>query len=189
MVIAILSLLIALAAMAAGNIQSMRLASSAQSVQRTIQLAQSEAVSRNLPVEVRFCRGAADEPLQTLQLLAYGTDGRIDPLGRPVKLHESVLIEINATRSTLFSSPNAASGSAGSSFAPNALPQNSIPSLGDYEVFSFFVRPDGTTSLPWANSNFPFITLRENKNLEQAPTNFVAIQIDPVTSKATIFQP
>lgn len=187
-VIAIISIMAVLMTMANGSIDSMRVASSAQSVQTAIQLARSEAASRNYPVEVRFCRSNNTAPLQTIQLLSYRPDGRIEPLSRPIKLNESIVVETNSVRSSLFAQTNAANATLGS-FAPNSLSAASIPSLGNYEFFSFFIRSDGTTSMPRVVSNFPTITLRENKRLDQPPVNFSTIQVDPVTSNTITFRP
>lgn len=188
-VIAIISIMAVLMTLANGSIDSMRVASSAQSVQTAIQLARSEAASRNYPVEVRFCRSNNTAPLQTIQLLSYCPDGRIEPLSRPIKLNESIVVETNSMRSSLFAQTNAANAAVGTSFTPNTLSAASIPPLGNYEFFSFFIRSDGTTSMPRVVANFPTITLRENKRLDQPPVNFSTIQVDPVTSNTITFRP
>ncbi|MFZ4775054.1 MAG: Verru_Chthon cassette protein D [Terrimicrobiaceae bacterium] len=170
-------------------VESMKIGSAGQDLRGALLLAGQEAVSRNQPVEVRFCRQDAGSPVRFVQLLAHRSDGTIKQVGRTTRLPDGIFLEVSAPRSTIFQQTNQAMGATGSSFAGNSL---SVPLPGsstNYEVFSFFVRPDGSTSLSRSPSNDPFFTVRSDKNTNAAPVNFVSVQIDPAAGHATIFRP
>jgi len=170
---------------------STRLSAAGGVIHRLLLLARSEALSRNIPVEVRFCRAGSGEPVRVVDLQAYYTDGRVEPLVRPVSLPGNLVIDPDPLRSTLFGLANAAASAGSSAFVVNPLPQATIPDLGSgYEVFTLFIRPDGSTTLPQATSGCPFLTVRADQpGATGLPADFVTIQMDPVTAEPSVFRP
>lgn len=199
-VVAIMGVIIALATPGfLGITRSFTLTTAGQDVRNIIAIARQEATSRNRPVEVRFCRLKGDTPLQHVQIVGYETDGTVRILSHPVKLPQGLYIDTasqfskDVKLSTLFDRPNAAQGAKGNSFAGNANSLLTLPGAGSsYEVFSFFILPDGSSSLEWNVTPFPCVTIRNdpfNPGVSSVPQNYATIQIDPVNCRTTLLRP
>lgn len=193
-VFAIMTILMTLATPAFLSIlNSFSITTAGQEVRNAITLARQEATCRNRPVEVRFCRVNAQAPVKYVLLVGYEADGRLQLLSRPTKLPEGVCIDAgnntfsNGNRlSALFNNTNSAQNATSSAFVANASSLSALPGCGsNYEVFSFFIRPDGTSNLPWS-SPFPAVTIRsESGSLK----NYATVQIDPANGRTTLLRP
>lgn len=198
-VVAIMGVLMALTTTSFLDVtKSFKIAMAGQDVRNAIALARQEATSRNRPVEVRFCRHKDSAPVRFVQLVGYETDGTLRILSRPTKLPEGACIDTDNTfsngnkLSSLFTSKNAAQGASSSAFISNANPLILLPEFGSsYQLFSFFILPDGTSSLPWSTNQanaLPSVTIRGDQNTG-IPKNYATVQIDPANSRATLIRP
>jgi len=197
-VVAIIALLAGLSAGAFGGFaRSFAITQSADDLKNLILLARQDAITRNSPVEVRFCRKTASDPVLYVQSILRPPDGSLRALSRPLKVNEKVVVDMDTTRSTLFAQTNAVSGSTG--FAANTS-TISLPDFAGtaYQVFSISFRSDGTTSLPWnlgTNSlpgkqpAFPSVTLRDSRTTNNPPANFATLLLDPASGKPTVIRP
>lgn len=189
-VVAIISILTALTVPSFSSItKSYSIGNAGQEVRNTIALARQEATSRNRPVEIRFCRLTSADKVRYVQLVVYEPNGALRMLSRAVKLPENVYVDLDSTRSSLFNNTNAAQGAAGSAFTSNQNNSVVLAQAGvNYELFSFFIRPDGTSNLPWSAGSFPSITLRGDQS-SNAPENYATVQMDPSNCRATLLRP
>lgn len=190
-VVAVMLILLGLGVTSFSDVQrAYGITTGAENVRNALLLARLEATSRSRTLEVRFCRLDADSPVRDLQVVLHEPDGSLSLRYKMRSLPESLLLEIDTTRSTLFTYPNKALNASGSNFvandAGNAFPINGSP---NYEVFSFFIYPDGTSSQPWSSAVFPSVTLRSIQNLSEAPENYAVIQIDPANGRSSILRP
>ncbi len=189
-VIAVIAIMTWLGAGALGGLnRSYSITQSAEDLRGLLLIARQEALTRNSPVEIRFCRPSASDPVGFVQSILHKADGSLLPLARPLKLPDTVLIDLSSSnlRSTLFNQTNAVSNTTG--FAPNTSGL-SLPGLGTtYEVFSFFLRPNGSTSLPWNAGSLPCITIRDALIASNPPTNYATLLLDPANAKTFIIRP
>lgn len=190
-VVAVMSILMALAVPSFTSItRSFAIISAGQEVRGAIALARQEATSRSRPVEVRFCRLTSGAPIRYVQLVVHEPNGTLRILSRAIKLAQNVYIDGDTTRSSLFGNSNAAQGATGAIFTANRNSLLTLPDVGSgYAVFSFFIRPDGTSNLPWSAASFPGVTLRADQNPEGAPQNYAIIQMDPANGRTTLLRP
>lgn len=189
-VIAVIAIMTGLGARALGGLnRSYTITQSAEDLRGLLLIARQEALTRNSPVEIRFCRPSASDPVGFVQSILHKADGTLLPLARPLKLPDTVLIDLSSSnlRSTLFNQTNAVSNTTG--FAPNTSGL-SLPGLGTtYEVFSFFLRPNGSTSLPLNAGSLPCITIRDALIASNPPTNYATLLLDPANAKTFIVRP
>jgi uncharacterized protein (TIGR02596 family) len=161
--------------------QSLSINSSAQSLRSAMLIAKQEAGSRNLPVEVRFCRTGASVPVRYVQVLVYESNGNKRPLIKPLqyKDEDGIIIDSDATKSSLFAS---------ATFRSAATSDPSLPGgVTNYQVAGFFVRPGGATSLPTTNS--PTLLVRLERDTATTPINYAMLIIDPFTLRITTYRP
>lgn len=201
-VVAIMAILMALATPAFLSVtKSFTLTMAGQDIRNAIALARQEATSKNRPVEVRFCRPGSDQfsPVRYLQLVAHETNGTLRILSRPIKLPEGVYVDTESKfdpvhpLSPLFLHPNSAQGASSAGFSDNQNSLLTLPDVGStYQVFSFFILSDGTSTLPWNASSYPSVTLRNDAfdpGNPSVPRNYATVQIDPVNCRTTLLRP
>jgi len=183
-VIVILGLLIAISAPGIdGILRSTRLSAAADDVRNFLSSAQQLAVAQNVEVEVRLYESVSgtavdDTPrvrrLRTLVLRTsdMGVEGDYKPEGVALKLDDSMAISSETQLTSLL-------GRAFKSAGTNEE--------GRYVSFHFF--PDGSTDLP--STQAWFLTILEAKHASQqnAPANFVTIQVHPTSGKLRTFRP
>lgn len=185
-VVAIIAILSSLALSGLGNVsRSSNLANAAQRVGDHLALARQAAVTRNLPVEVRFYQlpdwDAAPSATATYwrgvqSVVRNGTN--ITPLARPVLLPERVAINADAAVSPIWSAM--ASGTA------------SVGNFGSRPFLSLTIRPNGLVENVPTDPAQCFLTLHHENDPPvngKLPANFATVQINPVTAKVTVLRP
>lgn len=181
-----------------GITKAFNIATAGQELRNIVAIARQESSSRNRPVEVRLCRLTLNDPVQFVQLVGYETNGKVQILSRTLKLPDHTYIDTDQGRSSLFKNLNSAEDATGTDFTSNRLGGGTLPGAGSkYFVYSFFVRADGTSNLPWktkevsgwAPIRYYSVTLRGDKNGEGDPENFAILQIDPANGRATLLRP
>ncbi len=184
-VIAIMAILAAVTMPAINQVlQSTKLSTAGRSIVDNLNLARQTALSKNLPVEVRFYKlpaftspsSSAPTTYRAMQSFLLNDTNAV-PLTKPIFCPEPIVFSDNTSYSSLFS--NSAS-------KETAADSYSIPSYGrNYAYRSFLIKPGGATTL----ASDAFVTLtRENTSPAQGG-NFVTIQIDSLTGRTRTFQP
>lgn len=179
-VIAVIALLMGLSGVAFNAIgSSSSLGAATQLLEAEIALAAQQAVSRNVPVELRFYTG-----LDPARFAAVSLANSAQPefLGRSVSLPDSVVFETSADDFSTLLGSGASSGT-----EPNTAPG----ALRGATWRGFTIRPDGRTNL--STSAKPWTLTLKNRNARPSSglpaANFVTLVVDPVTASVRIFQP
>lgn len=186
-VVAIIAILSSLALSGLGNVsRSSNLTSAAQRLGDQLALARQAAVTRNLPVEVRFYQlpdwdaapSAGANYWRGVQ--SFVRDGTtITPLARPVLLPARVAINTDSTVSPIWSAMTNGTATVGN--------------FGSRPFRSLTIRPNGMVQL-----NVPtdaaqcFFTLHHENDPPvngSLPANFATVQINPITGKVTLLRP
>ena len=185
-VIGIMAILIGLSMPAIGSrLRASNLSGAAQGVVDQLNFARQTALSRNLPVEVRFYKladynepvSASPKVFRALQSFVLD-DTNVVPLVRPQYFSAPVVCSSNVAESPLLSDP----------ITTETTPGTAIPSYGlNYTYRSFYFKPSGATSRQDTNL-FLTLVIENNPPLSQG-ANFFTIQIDPVTGRPRIFRP
>lgn len=185
-VIAIMALLVGLSMPAIGaRLRASHLSGAAQEVVDQLNFARQTALSRNLPVEVRFYKlpGYNDSPgsppaiYRAMQSFLHD-DTNVVPLTKSRFFTSPVICSSNPVESPLLGAP-----------ITTEIPAvTAIPNYGNnYAYRSFFFKPSGATSRQDTNL---FLTLvMENDRPLSEGANFFTIQIDPVTGRPRTFRP
>lgn len=191
-VIAILTVLALIALPAFDQlVKASRLTNAGRMIVDELSLAQQFALTRNLPVEIRLYllpdeRSPLSQPtvFRAMQAFANGDNGLV-PIGNPVFLPPGVIVDPDITRSSLLDSESEARPLADAS--PKVAAENqAIPKYGlNYRYIAFVFRGNGETNL---NQVPCFFTLISDVHSAD-PTNFVTIQINPLTGKVRSFRP
>ncbi len=185
-VIAIIAGLLVISAPAIqGAMKASRLRDAADLAFNQIVEAQQLALMADTETEVRFYTGTdlmSPEALPQLRKVEIyvlrptaensgsGDDG-FEPVGRTATLHPGMIISRQAQHTSLISLGFQADRKA---------------SKGQYVAFRF--HPDGSTNL--ATGREWFLTVVEEPISEQKkPTNFITLQVDPITGRLRSFQP
>ena len=198
-VIAIIAIIATFTVPAATTIlRGSALTQASQTLTDQISYARQRALSRNLAVEVRFYQYADPEapgekvsdPMtgqyRAMQLFEVVESGVAVPLDKSQRLPISVVIEPNATFSTLISA---------ASQIPAKKPVASDPELPrgvakNYNYVSFRFQQDGSTNLAPATQWFVTIrNLTDKVTGSTPPPNFFTLQIDPVSGAVKGFRP
>ncbi len=184
-VIAIIAILAAVTMPAINQVlQSTRLSAAGRSIVDNLNLARQTALSRNLPVEIRFYMlpgytdpsSAAPRTYRAMQSFLLDDTAAV-PLTKPVLFPAPIVFSENANYSSLLSASSSTSTPATS---------YQVPGYGqNYSYRSFFIKPEGSTSL----TNNAFVTLTPENTSPGQGGNFVTIQIDFLTGRTRTFQP
>lgn len=188
-VMAILALLAALTL--PGMISTLRaakLGSESVAVSDLLGLARQTAISRNLPVEVRFFQlpdfneSPSASPKVWRAVQAYMIDGAsANPLTRPRYLSSPVIFSPDPTHSGILTMTR----------------QISPTRIGEYGTPPFVAlrfKPDGSAipaseNDPFSRSNsFLTLVMEGDPSLAQG-ANFATLQVDPLTGRVQIFRP
>lgn len=187
-VIALLALLAGLSVPAVNSsLRASHLGGAGEQLVDQLNLARQTAISRNLPVEVRFYKlpghgetpGAPPRTCRAVQSFLLD-DARAVPIGRPHFFAAPVLCSDAIAESSLL--------------ADALLPERSpaategLPTYGlNYTYRAFHFKPGGSTSLPNTDA-FVTLVLENDKPLAQG-ANFFTVQIDPATGRSRTFRP
>lgn len=166
---------------------STNLTTSASMVVDALNLARQRAISNNCPVEVRFYQVPGNGGSSTLQYRALGlyqinTDG-------PKLVHKIIYLNGNVVFSSSQSFGTLLSYST-SSTGP-LIPNGPLP---NYAYWYFQYRSDGSTSLnTQTTASDTWHVMLYNLNQPPAgttpPSNYISIQLDPVSGRTETFQP
>lgn len=170
-------------------------------------LARQYALSRNRVVEFRFYRIAdpeqpgenATDPstgfYRAFQFLEIAEQGIPNPVGKIVRLPNTVAMNPSDALSTLLGAANADRKVTMGQLSPNdpELPRG-VKKNYDYVAFRFL--PDGTTNLPatGAANGLWFVTVHILSDMNKAtasqpPPNFFTWMIDPVSGASKVLRP
>ncbi len=192
-VIAIIIVLAGLLAPAASTIlRGSQLTQASDTLVSSLALARQTAISNNCSVEVRFYQYgdpgnpgeqaavASSGKYRAFQLFKVDDTGATTALGKVTQLPTSILIDLNATLSTLLGSPQ-------------SNPSASIPRAGTNYNWCFFrFRPDGSTNLSPTTPAYWSLTLHnlvDGDNRASPPPNYATIQVDSVGGAVTSYRP
>lgn len=138
-------------------------------------LARQKAVTLNRDIEVRFYKFQDGwRGVQLVQIDQSATGPTEKPATRLMELPTGIaMADRDGLSPLLTSSPHSGT--------------NTLGSRGPVTYRSFRFRPDGTSDA--ANFAQNFVTLAPITDTATPPKNFYALQVNPVTGKATIFRP
>lgn len=150
-----------------------------------LKLARQTAMTKNLPVEIRFYQlpdynssSSSPEVFRAFQLFLKAPERSV-PLGKAEFLEHPVYFVGNSAPSPLLSRHPALEGSSAGI---------EIARFGNrYRYVAFTYRSDGSTDLS-AAGNFVTLALQHDKPIDQGG-NFITVQIDPVVGSVQSFQP
>lgn len=185
-VVAIITILAVLALPAFNSINSGRfLEQAGQKIFDQIALARQIALSKNRSVEVWLLKiptePTGNPAYSAIQLMEVSDDGSDKPLGKAVKLPQSMVISEESQLSSLFSST--AMGTLDKASLPN------LSSLGKPEEVRFFrFKPNGQTDLSNMSEKY-YLTVQNQRDVGKTPANFATIQIDPMSGRVRILRP
>ena len=180
-VVAVIALLMGLSGVAFNAIgSSSSLGAASQLLEAEIALAAQQAVSRNVPVQMRFY--TALEPARFASV-SLANPAQPEFLGRAVSLPDAVVLETSTDDFSTLLGSGASSGTESNS-APGELKGATWR--------GFTIRPDGRTGLSSSAANPWTLTLKNRNSSPSAglpAANFVTLVVDPVTASVRIFQP
>ena len=177
-VVAIMITLMALATPALTSLlDSGNLARGGQVLADEINLARQLAASQNRVVEVRILKHDTPPGFGSLQIWGNDAGGASVPLGKVMKLPQSIVISENTTVSAaLEKTPT------------GTMPTNSSLSGKSYAYLR--IRPSGAVDPSLAMSNFFFSVVSARSGSNSAlPPNYVTIQINPLTGTPLVYRP
>jgi uncharacterized protein (TIGR02596 family) len=190
-VIAIIAILSTLAARSlTGVLSGSRLNMGLETLFGTLTSARQHAVTKGRDVEVRLiemidpAQPGSTAQMRAVQVFEIGEAGMV-PLGKVRRLPQNVIVNGNATLTSLSALPLTDATAAN---APE------IPGIGrNYKFRSFRFRPDGSANLRtlMTGTNF-FITIHDESTplpTTGIPANYATIQIEPSTGAAVIYRP
>ena len=181
-VMAVLTVLVALVFESyAGVIQSTAVATGAVMLRDALEQGRADAVTQNMPVEVRIYDAPPQEgatpAYDTMQLHWLDSDGTTPALARAVILPTWVVIDPTAAYSPLV--------------ALNR--QTVVPNGSDTRVNSgtrvFHFLPDGSTDLNPATNWFVTVRAASQSNPAQFPGDWACLRVDATTGKVAIYRP
>jgi uncharacterized protein (TIGR02596 family) len=173
-----------------GALDGITVASSADQVGAELAFARQAAISRNLPVEVRFYNLAGDRGegwRGMASVIPASASGAVQDewVGRPTTLAGATIFD-NSSFSSLLEAASAERVSPRRGTQNGSAPQN----LQNRPYVAFQFNPNGSTNLP--RDQAWNITLR-NENSRPASgapaENFVSIVIDSMTGQFMVYQP
>jgi len=203
-VIAIIGIIGTIAVPAAGNLlKGSSLTQAANLLTDQMAAARQHALSRNRVVEVRFYRFAdpelpgevATDPstgyYRALQFLEIGENGIPNPVGKVIRFPDTVMMNPNATLSSVLGVNTAARLVTSAKLDAND-PEMPRGVKKNYDYVSFRFLPDGTTNLP--TTGLWYITVHLINDLgrasgEKPPPNFFTWMIEPVSGGTKVLRP
>ena len=149
------------------------------------------ALSKNLPIEVRFYEyndatvTTTPPSIRAIQLWQLNQNGTRTPLAKPQLLPGTTIVSVDSRITNL-----------GSDLSSNSLPASETPVTlpASYTYKSFQFQPDGSTTLALVNQASPtvplqwFCTLKNAIDQAYPPTDFATVQIEPVTGEIRVFR-
>jgi uncharacterized protein (TIGR02596 family) len=187
-----------------GIMKGMSLTQGGQMVRDQLSYARQTALSRNLPVEVRFYQygdplipgESASNPtsgkyraVQLFQIMESGSAAK--PLGKIQRLPDTIIVDSGTTLSSIIGDLTRTSGTGSSTGAVLNTP---IPRVGtSYNCVSFRFQPDGSTNLP-RNANW-FLSLHYASVGDTLSVtggtlpSFITLQVDPANGHVKIYRP
>lgn len=184
-VIAIIGLLAAMSIPAINStLRGSHLTGAAQIVTDQLNSARQMAISRQLPVEVRFYKladynaaGATPSVYRAMQSFMLTSSNSV-PLTRIQYFATPVIISENATYSSLFDSTLSPEKSGDIDTAPLKA--------ADYKYRSFYFKPSGSLNVTGTNL---FLTLVfEDRGADIGP-NYATVQINPISGRPQVYRP
>jgi uncharacterized protein (TIGR02596 family) len=186
-VMAVCGVLVALSAPAfTSSLRAGHLNTAGRQIIDQLNFARQTALTRNLPVEVRFYKlpahgaGAASAPDVYRGMQCFiSKGGTATPLGRPVFFSAPVISSAHPAESPLL----------GDGLTREiAAPSEALASYGhNYRYRSFSYRPGGSPSLPQTDI-FLTLVLEGGRPLAEG-ANYFSVQIDPVTGRPRELRP
>lgn len=202
----VMALITILAALTLPSISSVTMGSSlsvgGDKLQGFLQSARQSALAQNHQVEVRFYQYPdLSQPGESIassstwhfhgfQMFQISDSGSATPLGKLQKLPQGIVIDANPTLSSLLTNTK--------TFTPPLDPQVSLPNIGtSYNCSAFRFRANGSTGLSISPPSPPGVwclTLHSllvpgSDNLSSLPTNYITLQIDPISGAVVMFRP
>lgn len=185
----VLAIIALLAALAAPGINSMlrgsHLSSASQVVVDQLNSARQAALSRQLPVEVRFYKlpaydapaGASPTIYRAMQSFMLDDTNSI-PLTRVQYFPAPVVVSTIASQSSLFDD----------AILPEKAGDIDAPPFKktDYSYRSFYFKPSGAINLP--NTNL-FLTLIFQNAASSLGSDYATIQLNPITGRPQVYRP
>ena len=158
-----------------GFVTSSALNLSAQMIRDSLAEARQDALTQNIPVEVRLY-GTSSAGYQAWQLRQVATDGTTQALSPFLTLPSTVAIDATPVHSTLIADTAA------------PAPDRSDPRLNALTRCFHFL-PGGSTDL--ASSTSWTLTVRAASQADPAkfPANWACIALDPVSGRAQVYRP
>lgn len=192
-VIAIIALLTLLSMPAFEQmVKSSRVTMGGRAIIDELILAQQTALSRSMPVEVRFYKLPALNQPPTSAPAAYRAvqafyveNTGLKPLGKVLYLPPGLSIVEDAAKSSLLAE------SGGPLIDPTEHPGDmSLPNYGtNYRFRSFRFRTNGETDMTDAPAFITLAMQHEKTVSGDLPANFLTLQIDPVSGRVRVFRP
>jgi len=185
-VIAIIVVMASLSVPAVNStLKASHLNTATQAVIDQINFARQTALSRHLPVEVRFYKLPDYEADTSGSPSVYRgvqsfilEDTNVVPLSRVQYFPAPVIISTDTAQSSLF----------GNSVLPEKAGDVKVPPYqANYEYRSFYFKPSGSANLPNTNL-FVTLVLKDDRPISSG-ANFSTIQIDPLTGRCQTYRP
>lgn len=204
-VVAIIMVIYALATPAVTSIVlSFRLNSAADSIVNTLGFARHSSIAQNCTVEVRFYRFAlagmpgeqssnpATGKVRAIQAFEYNSSGIAVPLMKVQMLPTGIIFDSGSALSPLLA------GSQQQTYA--ATSQVSLPEAGmNYTYGTYQIRPSGITQVGLSSGTFTTLPtglscitlhkLTDGDALSRPPSNYVTIQVDPISATPQSYKP
>ncbi len=185
-----------------GILDGLNIAGAGDTVGAELALARQSAVSRNLPVEVRFYKDGTGNPgeYRSMSLVippsSTSAGNRVDRLTSLKSLPTGVGFDLTEPKfSTILSGATAADPTNPDQLGPisDTEPTDAPKQVAGKEYVAFTFRPDGTTNLDATTGNSWCLTVRKindaTGNSDRPANNFISIVVDPLSGKTLSFQP
>jgi len=166
-----------------------KISSSAQAVADAMRLARSSAISRNVPVQLRFYKlpeynSAATAPVVYRGLQIFSCESRsTNPITKPFLFPQPIVASADATKSSILQLSN------------NPADGNRVAGLNTYTYVAMTFGPDGMirpTGGTLTSTNEWYITIQTDRDLATDaawPKNYATVAVNPVTGNTKVFQP
>jgi len=148
-------------------------------VSDAISLARQHALSFNRSVEVVFLKipeggEAAWRGMQVREIRQTPTGTQAQAIGAIIRFPHGIVIRDDATFSPLLTA--------------NAAATRSVPPYGTIACTAFRIRPSGLPE-PAVTASNHFLTLQNETAPGTPPANYYTVSVNPITGRATTYQP